>query len=43
MYRVVYATFNQRRSKEFNTLKEAFEFWSKLPFESFIEMYKIGS
>jgi len=43
MYKVVYAIYNTKHTKEFKTLNEAFEFWRRLPFESFIEMYKIGS
>lgn len=43
MYRLVYVILNTRKSKEFETLSEAFDFWSKLPFESFVELYKIGS
>lgn len=41
MYRVVYYVMNARRSKDFNTLREAFDFWGQLPFETFSEMYKI--
>lgn len=41
MYRVVYYVMNDRRSRTFNTLGEAFAFWDRLPFETFCEMYKL--
>ena len=41
MYRVVYYVINQRRSKTFKTMEDAFKFWHRLPFESFCEMYKL--
>ncbi len=41
MYRVVYYRLNNRRSKTFETIREAFDFWHRLPFESFSELYKI--
>ena len=43
MYRVVYYRNNRRDSKIFDTLTEAFNFWGRLPFESFSELYKIES
>lgn len=41
MYRVVFYVTNKRRSKTFETMREAFNFWERLPFESFCEMYKL--
>ncbi len=41
MYRVVYYQLNNRRSKTFETIGEAFNFWGRLPFETFCEMYKL--
>ena len=41
MYRVVYYSMNQRRSKEFDTFNEAMTFWGRLPFEAFSELYKL--
>ena len=41
MYRVVYYSLNKRRSRTFETLKEAFTFWDNLPFETFCELYKL--
>jgi len=41
MFRVVFYRMNKRRSKEFETFNEAMTFWSKLPFESFSELYKL--
>ena len=43
MYIVVYYRLNNKRSQKFKTLKEAFDFWGRLPFETFAEMYKIES
>lgn len=40
MYRVVYYVLNEQRSKTFKTLGEAIDFWGRLPFETFCEMYK---
>lgn len=41
MYKVVYYCFNQRKSKTFETMREAFTFCERLPFETFCEMYKV--
>ena len=41
MYKVVYYSFNSVRSQTFDTLGEAFDFWGRLPFEAFRELYKL--
>ena len=43
MYRVEYVIYNKTKFREFETLREVFNFWFNLPFESFVEMNKIGS
>lgn len=41
MYRVVFYRVNQKKSKIFDTFGEAMDFWSRLPFETFCELYKL--
>lgn len=41
MYKIVYYVLNNRRSKIFDTFYEAMDYWGRLPFESFSELYKL--
>jgi hypothetical protein len=41
MYRVYYYDYNKVTSRDFASLQEAFNFWGRLPFQSFREMVKV--
>jgi len=41
MYEVVYYIYSQKRYKQFETFREAMNFWGSLPFQSFHELYKL--
>jgi len=41
MYRIYFYVYNNVQTQDFQTLNEAFEFWQRLPFETFRELRKI--